>query len=281
MASHSNYLVRHLVTLAVRGLSKSFGATRAVDGVSLDIPAGSFVGIIGRSGAGKSTLLRMINRLVDPSHGTIAFGDTTITALRGRDLRAWRARCAMVFQQFNLVDRLDVMTNVLLGRANNSVAALLKFWSADDKAMALTALEMFDMGRLAAQRAGTLSGGQQQRVAICRALVQEPDLILADEPVSSLDPRSTRLVMDALQRANVEFGITVLANLHSLELARQYCGRLIGLSAGRLVFDGCPAELTDAKIRDLYGLESDEITGGQAFNAQATQHAMGSAASAR
>jgi phosphonate transport system ATP-binding protein len=186
----------------------------------------------------------------------------------------------MVFQQFNLVDRLDVMTNVLLGRANNSVAALLKFWSADDKAMALTALEMFDMGRLAAQRAGTLSGGQQQRVAICRALVQEPDLILADEPVSSLDPRSTRLVMDALQRANVEFGITVLANLHSLELARQYCGRLIGLSAGRIVFDGCPAELTDAKIRDLYGLESDEITGSQAFNAQATQHAMGCAASA-
>jgi phosphonate transport system ATP-binding protein len=240
--------------LSVRRLGKSFGATRAVDGVTLDIPAGSFVGIIGRSGAGKSTLLRMINRLVDPTEGTIAFGGTNITALHGRDLRAWRARCAMVFQQFNLVDRLDVMTNVLLGRANNGVAALLKLWSADDKAIALTALEMFDMGRLAAQRAGTLSGGQQQRVAICRALVQEPDLILADEPVASLDPRSTRLVMDALHRVNVEFGITVLANLHSIDLARQYC--------------------------DLYGLESDEITDGQAAGAWATRPTIGRIAAA-
>jgi phosphonate transport system ATP-binding protein len=266
--------------LSVRRLGKSFGATRAVDGVTLDIPAGSFVGIIGRSGAGKSTLLRMINRLVDPTEGTIAFGGTNITALHGRDLRAWRARCAMVFQQFNLVDRLDVMTNVLLGRANNGVAALLKLWSADDKAIALTALEMFDMGRLAAQRAGTLSGGQQQRVAICRALVQEPDLILADEPVASLDPRSTRLVMDALHRVNVEFGITVLANLHSIDLARQYCDRLIGLSAGRLVFDGSPAELTDSVVRDLYGLESDEITDGQAAGAWATRPTIGRIAAA-
>ncbi|WP_368416840.1 phosphonate ABC transporter ATP-binding protein [Falsiroseomonas sp.] len=260
--------------LSVRGLGKSFGATRAVDDVTLDIPAGTFIGIIGRSGAGKSTLLRMINRLVDPSEGTISFGGADITALRGRDLRAWRARCAMVFQQFNLVDRLDVMTNVLLGRANNGVAALLKLWSADDKAIALTALEMFDMGRLAAQRAGTLSGGQQQRVAICRALVQEPDLILADEPVASLDPRSTRLVMDALRRVNVEFGITVLANLHSIDLARHYCDRLVGLSAGRLVFDGSPTELTDAAVRDLYGLESDEIADGQAAGARATHPAI-------
>jgi phosphonate transport system ATP-binding protein len=266
--------------LSLRSLGKSFGATRAVDGVTLDIPAGSFVGVIGRSGAGKSTLLRIVNRLVDPSEGTIDFGGINITALRGRDLRAWRARCAMVFQQFNLVDRLDVMTNVLLGRANNGLAALLKLWPADDKAIALTALAMFDMGGLAAQRAGTLSGGQQQRVAICRALVQEPELILADEPVASLDPRSARLVMDALRRINVEFGITVLANLHGIDLARHYCDRLIGLSAGRVVFDGSPAGLTDAAVRELYGIEASEITGGQAFIAGSPPPSIGCTAAA-
>jgi phosphonate transport system ATP-binding protein len=248
--------------LRISGLTKTFGPVRALDDVSLDVPAGQIVGVIGRSGAGKSTMLRLINRLSEPSAGTVAFEGTDVTALRGKELRAWRARCAMIFQQFNLVDRLDVMTNVLLGRANHvsPALAMLKLWSAQDRAMAMTALEMFDMGRLAAQRSGTLSGGQQQRVAICRALVQQPDVILADEPVASLDPRNTRLVMDALRTINREFGITVLVNLHSLDLARHYCDRLVGLAAGRLVFDGPPVALTDAVSRELYGLEADEVT---------------------
>ena len=195
---------------------------------------GSFVGVIGRSGAGKSTLLRMINRLADPSEGRILFEGVDVTALRGKELRQWRARSAMIFQQFNLVGRLDVLTNVLMGRLAEmpSWRSLTQLWPEEDKALAMSALEQFDMASLAAQRADQLSGGQQQRVAIARALVQEPDIILADEPIASLDPRNTRIVMDALLRINKHFGITVLCNLHSLDLARSYCDRLIGMARG-------------------------------------------------
>jgi phosphonate transport system ATP-binding protein len=221
------------------------------------------VGVIGRSGAGKSTLLRMINRLTDPSEGCIRWDGRDVTALRGRALRQWRGQCAMVFQQFNLVPRLDVLTNVLVGRLSHvpSWRALLRLWSDEERAIALSALEQFDMGALAPQHAGSLSGGQQQRVAIARALVQEPAIILADEPVASLDPRNTQLVMDALAEINLRYGITVLVNLHSLDLARRYCGRLVGLAAGRLVFDGPPEALTDAVARRLYGLEAAEVVG--------------------
>jgi phosphonate transport system ATP-binding protein len=249
--------------LRLEGVVKSFGDKRAVDGVSLVVPAGQMLGVIGQSGSGKSTLLRMINRLGDPSAGRIHFGDTEITALQGRALRAWRARCAMIFQQFNLAGRLDVLTNVMMGRAFHAPLwrALLKLWTDQEKALGLSALEGFDMARLAGQRADTLSGGQQQRVAIARALVQEPELILADEPIASLDPRNTQVVMDALQHINRRFGITVICNLHSLDLARKYCGRLVGLSAGRVVFDGAPAELSDRLAHDLYGLESADVVG--------------------
>ncbi|WP_298960923.1 phosphonate ABC transporter ATP-binding protein [uncultured Methylobacterium sp.] len=247
--------------LVVENLTRRFGGRNAVEGVSLRIERGSFVGVIGRSGAGKSTLLRMLNRLTDPSEGRILFDGTDVTALRGRELRRWRARCAMIFQQFNLVGRLDVMTNVLMGRLDHVPAhrSLLRLWSDEDRALALAALESFDMGGFAANRADHLSGGQQQRVAIARALVQEPDIILADEPVASLDPRNTRLVMDALADANRRYGITVLCNLHSLDLARAYCDRLIGLSAGRLVFDGRGFDLTEDVARELYGLEAGEV----------------------
>src|SRR5262245_21471874 len=206
--------------LVAEHISKSFGSTSAIADASFRIERGSFTGIIGRSGAGKSTLLRMINRLVDPSGGRILCDGTDVTALRGLALRQWRSRTAMIFQQFNLVGRLDVLTNVLMGRlgAVPSWRALAALWSDDDKAIAMSALEQFDIAPLAAQRADQLSGGQQQRVAIARALVQEPDLVLADEPVASLDPRNTRIVMDALLRIN-RFGITVLCNLHSLDLA--------------------------------------------------------------
>jgi phosphonate transport system ATP-binding protein len=249
--------------LEIEGLTRRFGAVTAVDGVTLKVPAGEMVGVIGRSGAGKSTMLRMINRLTDPSEGRILFEGRDVTALRGAPLRAWRSDCAMVFQQFNLVPRLDVLTNVLVGRVRHVAGwrSLMRLWPEVDRAVAISALEQFDMGALAAQRAESLSGGQQQRVAICRALVQEPRIILADEPVASLDPRNALLVMEALAEINRRYGITVLVNLHSLDLARSYCERLIGLSAGRLVFDGPPEALTDSVARELYGLEAAEAFG--------------------
>jgi len=246
--------------LKLDGLSRRFGSKLAVDDVSLAIAPGSFVGIIGRSGAGKSTLLRMINRLQEPSAGRIDFEGRDVTSLKGQPLRDWRADCAMIFQQFNLVGRLDVLTNVLMGRLNktSTMTSILRLWSDEDKAIAISALEQFDIANLAAQRADSLSGGQQQRVAIARALVQEPKIILADEPIASLDPRNTKIVMDALQRINRHFGITVVCNLHDLDIARDYCDRLVGMAQGRVVFDGAPETLTESTARDLYGLESHE-----------------------
>jgi phosphonate transport system ATP-binding protein len=252
--------------LRLEGVVKEFGRKRAIDGISLTVPAGQLLGVIGQSGSGKSTLLRMINRLSDPSAGSIRYGDIDVAALTGRELRQWRARCAMIFQQFNLSGRLDVLTNVMMGRAFHAPLwrALLKLWSIEEKALGLSALEGLDIARLSAQRADTLSGGQQQRVAIARALVQEPEIILADEPIASLDPRNTQVVMDALLRINRHFGITVMCNLHSLDLARRYCDRLVGLAAGRVVFDGAPAELTERVARELYGLESGDVLGPKA-----------------
>ena len=247
--------------LVLDGVTKQFGGARAVHGVSLSVPRGQFVGVIGRSGAGKSTLLRMINRLGDPTEGRISWDDHDVTALRGTALRDWRRRCAMIFQQFNLVGRLDVLDNVLMGRLAHTSPwrSMAKLWSRDDRAIAMAALDQMGIAALAAQRAETLSGGQQQRVAICRALVQEPEIVLADEPVASLDPRNSRIVMDALARINRHFGLTVLVNLHSLDLARGYCDRLIGMASGAVVFDAEPAALTDDVARELYGLEANDV----------------------
>ena len=247
--------------LTLHGLTKRFGNTTAVDGVSLTVEAGSFVGVIGRSGAGKSTLLRMINRLNEPSEGSIRYDGTVVTDLQGPALRQWRRNCAMVFQQFNLVGRLDVLTNVLMGRLTSvpTWRALLTMWSDADKLAALEALDRFGMADFAAQRCDQLSGGQQQRVAICRALVQQPKIILADEPIASLDPRNTQLVMDALRSINRELGITVLCNLHALDVARNYCDRLVGMSAGRVVFDCAPDALTEDLVHTLYGIEAAEV----------------------
>jgi phosphonate transport system ATP-binding protein len=270
--------------LVVEGLTCRFGTKAAVDNASFSITPGAFVGVIGRSGAGKSTLLRMINRLAEPSSGRIVFDGVDVTALKGRELRKWRARSAMIFQQFNLVGRLDVLTNVLMGRISEIPMwrSLAQLWPEADIAVAMSALEQFDMASLAAQRTDQLSGGQQQRVAIARALVQEPDIILADEPIASLDPRNTRIVMDALLRINKHFGITVICNLHSLDLARNYCDRLIGMASGRVVFDGVPAALTDQIARELYDLEANEVMGSAPEHAPAGDRvpALGSAAAA-
>jgi len=249
-----------MTSLSLRQLSKRFDNTLAVDAVSLDFEAGSFVGIIGRSGAGKSTLLRMINRLNEPTEGSVVFNGSVVTDLQGKDLNQWRRNCAMVFQQFNLIGRLDVLTNVLMGRLTSvpTWRAMLTLWSDADKLEALEALDRFGMADFAAQRCDQLSGGQQQRVAICRALVQRPQIILADEPIASLDPRNTQMVMDALRTINQEMGITVLCNLHDLDIARDYCGRLIGMAEGKVVFDGAPHQLTHDAVKTLYGIDAQE-----------------------
>src|SRR6201981_2712000 len=249
--------------LVVEGLTCRFGTKAAVDNASFSVAPGGFIGVIGRSGAGKSTLLRTINRLAPAASGRIVFDDVDVTALKGRELRKWRARSAMIFQQFNLIGRLDVLTNVLMGRLSDipSWRSLFQLWPENDIAVAMSALEQFDMAQLAAQRADQLSGGQQQRVAMARAMVQEPEIILADEPIASLDPHNTKVVMDSLRRINRDFGITVLCNLHSLELARTYCDHLIGMAAGKVVFEGTPEELPNSEAGRLYGLDSDARAG--------------------
>jgi phosphonate transport system ATP-binding protein len=251
--------------LELQGLTRRFGSVTAVNDVRLSIPDGQMVGVIGRSGAGKSTLLRMINRLTEPSEGRIIHDGQDITALRGAALRRWRTDCAMIFQQFNLMQRLDVLTNVLVGRLNHrpgvmgTLTSLLCLFSAEERALAIQALDRFDLADTALQRADTLSGGQQQRVAICRALMQEPKFILADEPIASLDPRNARTVMEALRQVNREDGITVLTNLHHLDTARHYCDRIVAMQAGRVMFDGPPAALTGEKVREIYGVSEDEF----------------------
>ncbi|MDI6836092.1 MAG: phosphonate ABC transporter ATP-binding protein, partial [Rhizobiaceae bacterium] len=235
----------------LKDLTRRFGNNVAVNTVSLDLPQGQMVGVIGRSGAGKSTLLRMINRLVDPSSGSIRFGDAEVSSLRGRALRNWQRDCAMIFQQFNLVPRLDVLTNVLLGRLNHRSTALsiLNYFTREERIMAIAALERLGIEQTALQPAGTLSGGQQQRVAIARALMQEPKMVLADEPIASLDPLNAKIVMDALRDINVREGITVITNLHTLDTARAYCDRIIGMAQGSVVFDGRPDVLTADTVR--------------------------------
>lgn len=245
--------------LEIRNVTRRFGKNVAVNGVNLQIQQGQMVGIIGRSGAGKSTLLKTINRLIDPSQGSIVFDGTEVSSLRGTQLRRWQRDCAMIFQQFNLVPRLDVLTNVLLGRLNHRSTALnlLSIFSREERIRAIAALERLDIARTALQPAGTLSGGQQQRVAIARALMQEPKLILADEPIASLDPLNAKVVMDALQDINLREGITVITNLHTLDTARTYCNRIIGMQGGAVVFDGAPEDLTTEAVRLVYGADSD------------------------
>lgn len=260
--------------LHIRHLDKHFGTVRAVDDVSLQIPNGQMVGVIGRSGAGKSTLLRLINRLAEPTGGSITFEDQEVSTLKGRDLMAWRARCSMIFQQFNLVNRLDVITNVLLGRLNyhGFLDSMLKRFSPAERAMAIRALDRLDMAQTALQRADTLSGGQQQRVAIARALMQEPRILLADEPIASLDPRNAAVVMDALRAINREEGITVICNLHTLDTARAYCDRIVGMQGGRVVFDGNPDSLTTDAAREIYGVDGLD----EALSESVTSTSLGS-----
>jgi phosphonate transport system ATP-binding protein len=241
--------------LVLDGVSKRFGAVQAVNGVSLTIARGEMTAIIGPSGAGKSTLLRLINRLVEADAGSVLWDGAPVGGLKGAGLRAWRARCAMIFQQFNLAPRLDVLTNVMVGGLGRrpGLPRLFKMFPAEERARAVLELHALGLHQAALQRACCLSGGQQQRVAIARALMQDPDIILADEPIASLDPANSDVVMETLSAINCERGITVLVNLHALDVARRYCRRIIGMAEGRVVFDGPPEALNAAVTDALYG----------------------------
>lgn len=245
--------------LRIDKLTKRFGANLAVDSATLDIDKPAMVGIIGRSGAGKSTLLRMINRLADASAGSIRFEGREITNLRGADKRAWQADCAMIFQQFNLVPRMDVVSNVLHGTLNrrSTLATVFNLYPTADIHRAIDILDRLGIAEHAPKRAEALSGGQQQRVAIARALMQDPKIILADEPIASLDPMNAQTVMEALRRIHEEDGRTVICNLHTLDTARRYCDRVVGMRDGRIVFDGLPEQLTTGVAREIYGAGAD------------------------
>ena len=245
--------------LAIEALTKRFGPATAVDAVNVAVAEPMMIGIIGRSGAGKSTLLRMLNLLERPTEGRIAFEGRDVTALRGGGARAWQADCAMIFQQFNLVPRMDVVSNVLHGTLNRTgtLRALFALWPREDVHRAIDILARLGIQDHAAKRAEALSGGQQQRVAIARALMQDPKIILADEPIASLDPMNAQVVMDSLRAIHEEDGRTVICNLHTLDTARRYCDRVIGMRDGRIVFDGTPAQLTTGVARDIYGAGAD------------------------
>lgn len=240
-------------------LTRSFGQNIAVDAVTLTVDKPMMVGIIGRSGAGKSTLLRIMNRLTTASSGHLFWEDRDITALRGRDILAWQSDCAMIFQQFNLVPRMDVVSNVLHGTLNrhSTLATLFNLFPRAEIEKAIDILERLGIAENAAKRAEALSGGQQQRVAIARALMQDPKIILADEPIASLDPMNAQIVMDTLRRIHEEDGRMILCNLHTLDTARRYCDRVVGMRDGRVVFDGTPRQLTTGVARDIYGADAD------------------------
>ena len=244
--------------LQLNSVTKKFGANTAVHAASFKVDRPMMIGIIGSSGAGKSTLLRMVNCLTTASSGEIIVNGRDVTRLRGSQRRDWQSHCAMIFQQFNLVPRLDVVSNVLHGTLNrqNTVATMFGIFPQDDIIRAIDILDRLGVAEHAHKRAEALSGGQQQRVAIARALMQDPTIILADEPIASLDPMNAQVVMQTLRDIHEQDGRMVIANLHTLDTARRYCDRVIGMRAGRIVFDGTPEQLTTGVARDIYGADA-------------------------
>lgn len=244
--------------LEIKNLTKSFGNNTAVKNVSFTFDRPMMVGIIGASGAGKSTLLRMINRLADVTSGVISYDGIEVSKLNGKQRRNWQSDCAMIFQQFNLVPRMDVVSNVLHGTLNkrSTLATLFNLYSKDDILRAIEILDRLGVSAHASKRAEALSGGQQQRVAIARALMQDPKIILADEPIASLDPMNAQIVMDTLRQIHDQDNRIVIANLHTLDTARRYCDRIIGMRQGAVVFDGTPDQLTTEAAREIYGADN-------------------------
>lgn len=249
-----------------RNVSKVYpNQTKGLNGINLTFDKGEFVAIVGLSGAGKSTLLRSINRLHDITEGEILIDGASITSAKGKELRIIRRNIGMIFQSFNLVKRSSVLRNVLAGRVgyHSTFRTIFGRFPEADMNIAFEALDRVNIVEKAYARADELSGGQQQRVAIARVLAQEAKIILADEPVASLDPLTTKQVMDDLKKINLELDITTIVNLHSVNLAREYATRIIGLRDGEVVFDGPVEEATDERFMQIYGrsLQEDEPAG--------------------
>jgi phosphonate transport system ATP-binding protein len=249
--------------LRVEHLTKVYpNGTQALKDVSFQVEDGEFLAVIGLSGSGKSTLLRCINRLIEPTSGKVIWNDVDITAIPASQMRNVRRQIGMIFQQFNLVKRSSVMTNVLSGRLGyiSPYQSLFDYFSPDDHRRAVDNLAQLGLADKAHVRADSLSGGQQQRVGIARALMQEPKLVLADEPVASLDPVLAHSILKYLEQMNKERKITVLCSLHFLDLVHRYATRAIALKDGQLVFEGLPKEIDDAQFKAIYGQEAERVS---------------------
>jgi phosphonate transport system ATP-binding protein len=250
------------IQLEVANLTKVYdGGVQALTNVSFNVKKGEFLAIIGLSGSGKSTLLRCINRLVDPTAGSIVFSGMHVTGATDEELRLIRRKIGMVFQHFNLVSRSSVLTNVLAGRLGyaNPAWSLINRFSDTDIQSAIKQLERVGIADKAGYRADELSGGQQQRVGVARAMMQEPEMILADEPVASLDPVLAHSIMQYLEEINKKDGVTILCSLHFLDLVHRYSDRVIALNNGQMVFDGLPSEIDDVKFKEIYGKDAERV----------------------
>jgi phosphonate transport system ATP-binding protein len=248
--------------LEIKNLTKVYeGGTQALNDVSFSVKQGEFLAVIGLSGSGKSTLLRCINRLVEPTSGQVIWNGEDVTAASQDEMLRVRRKIGMIFQHFNLVSRSKVITNVLAGRLGyvNPALSLLNRFPKSDYEMAIKELDRVGIADQAYKRADELSGGQQQRVGIARAMMQEPEIILADEPVASLDPVLAHSIMQYLETINREEGVMVLCSLHFLDLVHRYADRAIALNEGRLMFDGKPEEIDDAKFKEIYGKEAERV----------------------
>lgn len=245
--------------LDVSHVRKNYDGVRpALDDISFSIKKGEFVSVIGPSGAGKSTLLRCINRMIEVSSGEVRFEGASVSGLRRGDLKKVRSKIGMIFQHYNLVERLTVIENVLHGRlgSKSTLSGALGRYTGDEKRRAMDVITMLGLADHVYQRCDRLSGGQKQRVGIARALVQDPKMILCDEPIASLDPNAAKMIMEQLKRLSNEMHISLIVNLHQVDVALRYSDRILGVNKGRLVFDGGPAELSPDRIAEIYGTES-------------------------
>lgn len=251
-----------MALLELKNVTKYYNkATPALDKVSFAVRTGEFVSIIGPSGAGKSTILRCINRMIELTDGEISFDGVLASKLKKRELRKLRTRIGMIFQHYNLVDRLTVIENVLHGRLGykSTLAGVLGRYSREEKKQAYRIIKILGLTDQIYQRCDQLSGGQKQRVGIARALIQNPKMILCDEPIASLDPNAAKIIMDHLRNVTTHMGITVLVNLHQVNVALKYSDRIIGVNQGKVVFDGSPDRLAAKHIADIYGSESKDL----------------------
>lgn len=248
--------------LKIRNLKKSYDEqTMALKGISIDFYPGEYVVVIGPSGSGKSTFIRCINRMIDPTEGTIEFEGQAVEKLKGKKLRAVRAKIGMIFQNYNLVGRTNVIKNVMHGRLGQMPLwkSVLGLYAEEDKREAMELLKQVGLSEQVYKRADALSGGQMQRVGICRALLQHPKILLADEPIASLDPKSADIVMDQLHEITTKRGLTCIVNLHQVDYAKRYATRIVGIKSGRIVYDGSPADLTDEIIADIYAGKEEQM----------------------